>query len=120
MKKVSIRLPQNQIEICKACPVADTSWSRLVGLLRHEKLSQGEGLLIVPCSQVHTIFMKFSIDAIFLNSENIVLAAHTLKPWRVSPLYFGAKKVLELPQGSIQQFAIKKGAALEVNICSAS
>ena len=52
--------------------VADTSEKRRVGLLKHERLEPGEGLWIVPCESVHTFFMKFPIDLVYLDKKRKV------------------------------------------------
>ncbi len=53
--------------------IADTSAKRRTGLLKHSGLAPGEGLWIVPCEGVHTFFMKFPIDVVFLNKKRTVL-----------------------------------------------
>ncbi len=79
---------------------ADSMFSRMVGLLGSSSLPQGHGLLISPCNQVHTFFMKFAIDIVFLDgSQRIVKISSNLKPWRLSPIVWQAKAVLELGQG---------------------
>ncbi len=47
--------------------VADTSAKRNQGLLKHKELSQGHGLWIVPCESVHTFFMRFAIDLVYMD-----------------------------------------------------
>jgi hypothetical protein len=59
-------------------------------------------------------FMKFPIDAVFLNNDNSILAVETLKPWRLSKLHFKAKKVLELPAGASKNYGWKAGDKLEI------
>ncbi len=79
---------------------ADSMFSRMVGLLGSSSLPRGHGLLISPCNQVHTFFMRFAIDVIFLDSsQRIVKISSNLKPWRLSPIVWKAKSVLELGQG---------------------
>ena len=56
----------------EAADVADTSAKRRVGLLKHERLEPGEGLWIVPCESVHTFFMKFPIDLVYLDKKRKV------------------------------------------------
>jgi uncharacterized membrane protein (UPF0127 family) len=91
------------------CVLSDNFWGRLVGLMGRKSFSKGEGLLLVPANQIHTLFMHFTIDAVFLDRKNQVLAAITLKPWRASKLYFKARKVLELPHGTLQSVPISIG-----------
>ena len=68
-----------------AIDIADTSAKRRTGLLKHEGLRQGEGLWIVPCESVHTLFMKFPIDLVYLGKDRRVRKVrHAVKPWRLS------------------------------------
>lgn len=73
---------------------------RLTGLLNRENLNEGEGLLINRCSQVHTMFMRFAIDVVFFDITGRVLKICTLKPFRLSPVIWKAKSVLELKEGA--------------------
>ncbi len=83
--------------------VADGFLSRLVGLIGHAPLEKGEGLLIVPCSSVHTCFMGFPIDVIYLDADLRVVGADCdLVPWRIGRFYRGSRYVLELPSGTVQ------------------
>lgn len=82
--------------------VADTMVSRMVGLLSSKGLAQGEGLWIEPCNQIHTWFMRFTIDALFLDKDGtVVKAVERMKPWKLTGIAFKARGVLELPEGTI-------------------
>jgi len=78
---------------------ADTFFRRLGGLLVLPRLQQGEGLLITPCQQIHTHFMRYSIDVLFLDKELKVIRTQTMPPWRMSKFIRQAHHVLELPAG---------------------
>lgn len=91
---------------------ARTSAERRVGLLKHRKLEEGAGLWIVPCEAVHTFFMKFAIDLIYLDKEHRVRGiVHALRPWRMS-MCLPAHSVLELPPGTIDRTNTRKGDQL--------
>lgn len=80
--------------------VASTFSTRLKGLMGVERLPMGEGLHIVPCTSVHTFFMKIPIDVLFLDANlKVVDVSHAMKAWRMSRIYFDARSVLELPMG---------------------
>lgn len=98
--------------VVERCRVADSMVSRLVGLLNHDTLPEGEGLLIKPCNQVHTFFMRFAIDAVFLSGDDEIVAVEELKPWRVSKLRLKARKVLELPLGTSRRLGLERGRKL--------
>ncbi len=81
---------------------AETYQSRSRGLLGKAALELGEGLWIIPCPMIHTFFMKFSIDVLFLDKKlKVVRVIEDLKPWRVSPWVLRAHSVLELAGGSL-------------------
>jgi uncharacterized membrane protein (UPF0127 family) len=80
--------------------VANSSETRRTGLLKHSSLEPGEGLWIVPCEGVHSFWMKFSIDVVYLNRDKTVRKIrHGMKPWKVS-FCLPAHSVLELPAGT--------------------
>ncbi|WP_003541779.1 DUF192 domain-containing protein [Desulfotomaculum nigrificans] len=83
--------------------LANTFLARLKGLLGRRELSRGEALALYPCSSVHTCFMKFAIDVIFLDpAGRVIYLQENLIPWRCSPFVKGAVTVVELPAGSIR------------------
>lgn len=93
--------------------VADTSWSRMVGLLGKTGLDSGEGLLIIPSQAVHTVAMRFPIDVVFLDRNCRVIHMHpALAPFRVTGVHWRARCVLELPAGVIAQSATSVGDEL--------
>jgi uncharacterized membrane protein (UPF0127 family) len=100
-------------EIAKRVQLADTPHSRAKGLLGRASLAQDEGMWIAPCSMVHTFFMSFAIDVVFLDRENRVLrVCEGLKSWRVSPWVLRGHSVLELA-GSSLKGTLRKGDVLE-------
>jgi uncharacterized protein len=99
--------------VCDNCVVADRMWPRMKGLLGRRELASGEGMLIRPTSSIHTFFMRFPIDAVFLSRDGEVL---NVKPnvgaWRAR-FCRGAHSVLELPAGEAARRDIAPGAQLE-------
>lgn len=90
--------------------VAENFFSRSIGLLSKKSLSQGEGLVIKPCCSVHTFFMKFSIDVLFVGGNgNIIALYENVKPYRILPIHPTSRYVIELPAGQISDKKIEKG-----------
>ena len=82
------------------------------GLLGRKGLDSGEGLLLRPASSVHTFFMRFPIDVVFLDRALVVLGIHeTIDPWRTASQR-GAKVVLELPAGESSRCELTVGEQL--------
>jgi uncharacterized protein len=110
---VSIRGDEAAL-VCERCFVADTPLTRLRGLLGRKELPAGEGLLLHPAPAIHTWFMRFPIDAVFLDREHVVLAIRpALAPWRMARCR-RARAVLELAAGECERRRISPGDRLEV------
>ena len=76
---------------------ARSMFERLRGLMFKNSFEGFDGMMIAPCRSIHTFFMKMSIHVIFLNKMNRVLKIYEdLGPWRVTPIFFNAQKVLEI------------------------
>lgn len=95
-------------EVADQVEVADTFFRRLVGLIPRQSLSKGHGLLITPCSVIHTFKMKFPIDVVYLDKERKVVGMEeALPPNRKGKKFKGVESVLELPTGTIKESGIK-------------
>jgi uncharacterized membrane protein (UPF0127 family) len=100
--------------VCERCKVADGPVSRLKGLLGKKELPSGEGLLLRPANMVHTWFMRFAIDVVFVDSDlRVVGVTHDAGPWRLTGRR-GARSVIELPAGECKRRGIEAGAKLRV------
>ena len=98
--------------VCEHCLLAETMFTRLRGLLGRKGLAEGEGLLLRPASSIHTAFMRFTIDAVFVDRENrIVKVAAELRPWRMAACR-GSRAVLELPAGEAARRGMRPGVTL--------
>ncbi len=68
----------------------------------HTGLAAGQTLILQPESSIHTFFMRFPLDVLFLDTDNKVLHLYqALPPWRVSRIVRGSKRIAELPPGAI-------------------
>lgn len=94
--------------------VADRFWSRFRGLQCRRSFPVGSGLLLVPCSSIHTFFMRFPIDVAFLDDQGVVVAVRSnLKPWRVVLPVAGAHAALEMAASS---GSMNVGEVLELEV----
>lgn len=92
--------------------LADDFRTRLKGLMFRKSLDPGEGLLLKDCSAIHCCFMRFPIDAVYLDQQLTVVGKQTLPPWRIGRHFPGAKHVLELNAGCAAELPL--GAGLTV------
>jgi uncharacterized protein len=100
--------------VCLRCGLADSPWRRLRGLMGRRELAPVEGMLMRRSNSIHTCFMRFPIDAIFLDEEgHVVRVCEHLRPWR-SAVVRGARAVLELPAGQGRRRGIEVGQRLSV------
>jgi uncharacterized membrane protein (UPF0127 family) len=98
--------------LCARCAVADRPWSRMRGLLGRSGLDAGEGIMLRPTNSIHMLFMRFPIDAVFVDRNLRVLDVRTVPPWR-----FAAKRrskaVLELAAGAAEGVRVGEQLTLD-------
>jgi uncharacterized protein len=98
--------------VCERGSIANRAPARMRGLLGRSELPAGEGILLTPAPMIHTAFMRFPIDAVFLNAElEIVKLEPHLAPWRTAGAQ-GARAVLELADGEIARRELAIGQQL--------
>jgi uncharacterized protein len=119
MKTVSLKTVEGQV-VCERCFVADSHWPRMRGLLGRRGLESGEGLLLKPAGSVHTFFMRFPIDVVFLSREGDVLkVARALPAWRLAGAR-RAKAALELGADEAERRGISVGTRLDLTVLAGS
>ncbi len=101
--------------IAEHLELAHNPITRLKGLMFRSGLPKGHGLWIKPCNSIHSCFMKFEFDAVFLDKAfKVVHCEHAMKPWRASPLLWEAHSVVELASGTLKKHAIQTGHSLTI------
>ena len=111
---VSIRNITRDTQVASRVEVAGSNVKRSKGLLGRKGLDHGEGMWIIPCEAIHTFFMQFPIDLIYLDRKHRVKKTLTAVPaWRLS-VCFSAHSVLELPAGTVQETRTERGDLLEI------
>lgn len=96
--------------------VADTLYSRLKGLLGKNELNAGSALWIKDCPSVHTFFMRFNIDVVFLNDKmQVTRVVKNLPPWRCTKFFqFKNRSCIELSSSTQISDLVSKGDFLDV------
>jgi uncharacterized membrane protein (UPF0127 family) len=106
---------QNNI-IADEGKVAENFFTRSVGLLSRKSISDTEALIIKPCCSIHTFIMKFTIDVLFVNKKNEIVALYeNMEPWRILPIHFSSHYVIELSAGQISAKNIQKGDIINLD-----
>lgn len=115
MKLVTITIPGKAVTIGSRIGLADTSLSRLFGLLGKRGLEPGSGLLIRPSTGVHTFFMMFPIDVVALDRDlRTVSVWRRLPPFRLTTVSMKFHSMLELAPGEIDRCGIAPGDQLAI------
>lgn len=107
-------IKENKRLISANVTIADSFFKRLKGLMFTKELSPQSALYITPCSAIHTFFMNYNIDVLYLDINNIVLAIdEDMKPGRIGKNVKNAVAVVELPAGKAKEACIMIGQAVE-------
>ena len=110
MKTSRARNQTKDAPVVQNVRIASSIWSRFWGLMGKRPLPDGEALLIDPCTSVHTMFMRFPIDVIYLSEDNhVVKIVPEMTAWRASLGGKGAKRVLEMPPGAAARVNLTPG-----------
>jgi len=113
--KVQVRNQTRGTVLGEDIDVADTSAKRRTGLLKHERLEKGTGLWIDPCESVHTFFMKFPIDLVYIDRHaKVRKVRNAVPPWRLSAC-LTAHSILELPAGTAAETGTQVGDELAID-----
>jgi uncharacterized protein len=108
MATLTLRREDGRI-VCERVIVADRAHRRMRGLLGRKYLRQGEGMVLRPGWSIHTAFMRFPIDAIFLDADQVVIKIeHEVGPWRTVSCR-GAREVVEMPAGECRRRGLEEG-----------
>lgn len=86
--------------------MADTFLKRMLGLMFRSKLPPGRALLLSPCSGIHTCFMRFAIDVVYIDRDHTVVKKETIFPWRIGSFVKGAGTVMELNENEAENLQV--------------
>ncbi len=101
---------EDTVVIASKVYLARGFFKRLLGLLAFKPLKEKEGLLIKDCRSIHTMWMRYSIDAVFIDKKGRITAFYKdMAPFRFSPFIKDASSVLELKAGSASRASIRIG-----------
>jgi len=109
-----INLTKNTL-LADEAKMANTFFTRLIGLLNRNSLRKGEALILTPSNCIHSFFMRFTIDVLFLDKTGRVIAAlPAFKPFRLSPIYFNSCTTVELPENTLKLSQTQPGDIIKI------
>lgn len=96
--------------------LADSALKRFLGLMGRRRLESGRGLFLAPCNSIHMCFMRFAIDAVYVDKDyRIKKIVRNLRPWIGLSMCWGAFGVLELPSGDADKFNLNVGQTFNID-----
>jgi uncharacterized membrane protein (UPF0127 family) len=96
--------------VATSCEVARTFVARFLGLMGRASLPPGGALWIEPCSSIHMMFMRFRIDAVFVDASGVVLkVSPRVLPWIGLAACHGARATIEVEAGAAARVKLAPG-----------
>lgn len=115
MRMAVLENKTKNLTIASQLEIADNFFNRGVGLIGRKSFSPEQGLWIHRCNSVHTCFLNFAIDCVFVDKALKVKAVKkSVNPWRIVLPIWNASSVFELPAGTIHRLQIQEGDQLYV------
>jgi uncharacterized membrane protein (UPF0127 family) len=112
MRQVHVVIDASR-HVLAVAEMADGPATRMVGLLGRDSLDRGAGLILDPCRLIHTAFMRFAIDAVFIDRQlRVTRVARHVRPFRLAWGGWAAHYTLELAAGALDDVAIASGMQL--------
>ena len=112
-KTLRLRNERTGLALASSIESAFDSATRRRGLLGRDALDPDAALVLAPCSGIHTFFMRFPIDVLFVRRDGVVAkVCGSMKPWRIA-IAFGALAVIELRAGAAA--GIERGDVLTID-----
>lgn len=113
--QLSIKTDSHSRVLLNKVEVAESFMTRLVGLMGREQMAADSALWIHHCNSIHTCFMNFAIDCVFVDKDlKIKKIVQDVSPWRLVLPIWGANSVFEMPAGKALELNLREGDALYV------
>ena len=105
-----LRVAGTNVLVANHAQMAASLMTRMIGLMGRRTLPGGTGLVLEACRAIHTCFMRFPIDAVFVNQAwSVVAIREAIPPWRMTPVVWRAQAVIELPAGTVRKAGVRVG-----------
>ena len=115
MHHVRVVIDDDSNALLAIAEIADTAATRSQGLLGRDSLAPGEGIILDPCRLIHTFFMRFPVDVVFVDRrQRVTRVARDVRPFRFAWGGWSARVTLELPAGTLGQTPVTPGTSLRL------
>ena len=116
MSKVKLaKAVYNGIVICEEVELADNWYRRFMGLMFRKTMAESHGLLLDPCNSIHTFNMKFNIDTVYLDRDDVIVHLDSDVPkGKIRPFVKKSQKVLEINSGLIAKYQLQLGEKVSI------
>ena len=112
-KVFSVRNDRSGTTLATRARLASSYWDRLMGLMGRKGIEEGGGLFITRSASIHSFFMRFRFDAVFIDRDNrVVTVVPAMRQWWIAFGGRGAKDVIELPAGIAASTGTQRGDLL--------
>lgn len=106
-------IKNSNITISEDVMVANSFFKRFKGLMFSKELPEDKALYIIPCSEIHTFNMKYSIDVLYLDkNNNIIYLDENMKPGKIGRHVKNGSSIIEIPSGKVKNKGIKIGQTI--------
>ena len=113
LNEFSVRNAGRGTTLATRARLASSYWDRLMGLMGRKRIEDGGGLFITRSASIHSFFMRFRFDAVFIDRENrVVSVVPAMRQWWIAFGGRGAKDVIELPAGVAASTGTQRGDLL--------
>lgn len=113
LRRFSVRNADRGTVVATRARLASSFVDRFLGLMMRSGVEDGGGILLTKSSSIHSFFMRFRFDALYLDNDGrVVKVVEAMAPWRISFGGKGAKNTLELAAGAASASGTQAGHLL--------
>ena len=114
LKRFSVRNATRGTTLAGRARLASSFVDRFLGLMMRKRIEEGGGLLLTRSTSIHSFWMRFRFDAVFVDRDNrVTKVVPSMRQWWIAFGGRGARDVIELPSGVASATGTVAGDQLE-------